>query len=321
VRDLFCYLLLHRNQHHSREVLAGLLWSEMPTAQSKKCLRQALWHLQSALSQASTDEPALLVDPEWIQINTKAHWWVDVVTFEQAWNGAQDVRGEDLDPPTVEALQQAVDLYRGDLLEGSYEDWCVYKRERLQHLYLAILRKLMASCEAHREYEAGICYGMRILGYDRACERAHRRLMRLHYLAGDRAAALRQYEHCVTALDEELGVMPDKRTLALYEQLRSDQSCGETFVPSQPALAADTTTALLADVLGRLQQLQVAQVVLQQEVQLTMRTLEQALSNQPAHCDELAGLERIEPLFAPTPELRHSLVRPLERTARAVSAT
>ena len=38
-----------------------------------------------------------------------------------------------------------------------------------------------------------LAYGARILHCDRARERTHRRLMRLHFLAGDRTAALRQY--------------------------------------------------------------------------------------------------------------------------------
>ena len=56
----------------------------------------------------------------------------------------------------------------------------------------------------------------------RACERAHRRLMRLHYLSGDRTGALRQYAQCVSALDEELGVKPAQRTQVLYDQIRAD---------------------------------------------------------------------------------------------------
>src|SRR5436190_19488575 len=47
--------------------------------------------------------------------------------------------------------------------------------------------------------------------------------MRLYYLAGDRTGALRQYEHCVTALNEELGVKPSRLTARLYEQMKLDE--------------------------------------------------------------------------------------------------
>jgi len=38
VQELLCYLLLHRDHSHPREVLAGLLWPDSPAAQSRKCL-------------------------------------------------------------------------------------------------------------------------------------------------------------------------------------------------------------------------------------------------------------------------------------------
>lgn len=89
-------------------------------------------------------------------------------------------------------------------------------------MYLAMLNKLMAFMESCQEYETALLFGQRILQCDRAHERTHWRMMRLHYMAGDRTAALRQYERCVTALWEELGVEPAKWTSALYEQIRSD---------------------------------------------------------------------------------------------------
>src|SRR6266853_393454 len=190
VRELFCYLLLHRECPHPRETLAGLLWGDSSTAQSKKNLRQTLWHLQTALDQ---HEPAasqiLQVDSDWIQINPKADLDLDVAVFEKIYENVRKLSSGQLDPQQARAMQEAVEIYKGDLLEGWYQDWCLYKREQLQSIYLSLLSRLMSYCEAHQEYETGLSYGARILSYDRASERTQRRLMRLQYLAGDRTAA------------------------------------------------------------------------------------------------------------------------------------
>ena len=71
VQELFCYLLLHRDHSLPRETLAGILWPDTTTVQSKKSLRQALWQLQSALGgqSDSMSERVLLVEPEWIQLH------------------------------------------------------------------------------------------------------------------------------------------------------------------------------------------------------------------------------------------------------------
>ena len=83
VQELFAYLLLHRKQRHSREVLAGLLWGDSTTAQSRKYLRNALWRLRSVLDSGAGAENGgvLLVDPQWLRLNLEADLWLDVAEF------------------------------------------------------------------------------------------------------------------------------------------------------------------------------------------------------------------------------------------------
>ncbi len=232
VQDMFCHLLLNRRRPRARDALATMLWGDSPTAQAKKYLRQALWQLQSALDlgDAPAGDPVLLVDAEWVHINPAADLWLDVAIFEQAVAAAQGIAGAELDGDRARSLDEAVRLYQGDLLEGCYHDWCLYERERLQSLYLVTREKLMSFCEAHRRYEEGQAHGESLLRHDRAHEGAHRRLMRLHYLAGDRTAALRQYDRCVAALADELGVAPAKGTTELYHQMRADQFDGPALM-------------------------------------------------------------------------------------------
>jgi DNA-binding SARP family transcriptional activator len=247
-QELLSYLLLHRDRPHSRETLAGLMWGDASTEKSKKYLRQALWHIQAALEARMGGAAVLSVEHDWVQLNAGVSLWLDVEMFERTFALVQDRRGAELDAERLEALEAAVQVYRGDLLEGWYQDWCLYERERLQNIYLVMLDKLMCFCEAHGKFELGIHYGSLVLRHDRAHERTHRQLMTFQYLSGDRTGALRQFERCAAALKEELGVRPDKRTAALYNKIRADQ--GETSAP------AASGSASLADVLGHLQQIQ-----------------------------------------------------------------
>jgi DNA-binding SARP family transcriptional activator len=235
VQELFCYLLLHRDHSLPRETLAGLLWPETTTAQSKKNLRQTLWQLQTALGSQneSTFNRLLLVEPDWVQLNSEANLWLDVAVFEQAYNLAQKIPGQQLDSSIAQLLIETVQFYQGPLLEGWYQDWCLLERERLQNIYLAMLDKLMSYCEVHQDYETGLLYGLRIMCYDRARERTHRRMMRLYYFLGDRAEALRQYERCAAALEEELGISPSKSTIAIYKQIQADQLDEPAFIPAE----------------------------------------------------------------------------------------
>ena len=159
---------------------------------------------------------------------------------------------------SAETLSAAAELYRGDLLEGCYQDWCLFERERLQNAYLTMLDKLMVRCQSAGSYEAGIAYGERVLRIDRAHERTHRRLMRMRYLDGDRTAALAQYDRCISALREELGVGPARLTSSLHDQIRTDNLVAEpvptmgrgvaTLVEGPTTRELEQVRALLVDV-------------------------------------------------------------------------
>lgn len=280
VQELFCYLLLFRNRALPRESLADLLWTDCSTSQSKRYLRKALWQLQVVLESQSKiiRDRLLIVKPDWVQVNPEADFWLDVAVFEEVFYRTEGVPGRELDSDKVQALQRAVDLYQGDLLEGWYQDWCLYERERLQHLYMAMLDKLMDYCETRGKYETGLVYGSRILRYDRARERTHRRLMRLHYLARDRTSALRQYERCVAALEEELDVRPAKRTVALFEQIRMDQIDGPTSTVAEVDTMSKAAASPLPEVLGRLKQRQSILTEIQRQVQQDIQSIELVLN-------------------------------------------
>ena len=239
-QELLGFLLTHRRKHHSREALATLLWPEAPPEKGKKYLRQALWHLQGLLGPAESD--VFQVEQNWIVVNPESEIWSDVAVFEDAFAGVQGVPGQQLNEETAQTLKDVASLYRGDLLDAWYHDWCLFERERLQNMYLTMLDKLLAYCGVHGDYDSGVNYGYALLSYDRARERTHRELMRLKYLAGDRTGALRQYQRCAAALGEELGVEPDKRTRELYEQIRSDSlprngNSGEFNIPTRGSLS------------------------------------------------------------------------------------
>lgn len=225
VQELFCYLLLFRDNPHSRERMAEMLWGDCTSPQAKKLLRQALWQLRSAVRKAVDNciPPVFLLEKERVRINPEMPLWLDVSQFESAYLGVQGLSGQSLTCEQARMLEDAAELYQGDLLDGCYYDWCLSERERFRRIYLAILDKLVSYCDVQNLYEAGQAFGERVLRIDRAREGTHRRLMRLHFGAGNRTEALRQYELCAAALEEELGVGPSSRTISLCEQIRGSR--------------------------------------------------------------------------------------------------
>jgi DNA-binding SARP family transcriptional activator len=225
VQELLGYLALYRTRFHHRDVLATLLWEDRPDLQARKALRQTLWLLQSALNgaDAGTHRAFLVVDGDWIGLNPLADIWVDAQVLQTTYDELQLAANTPPGRERFHALHEVVSLGGGDLLEGCLYEWCIRERDRHLAMHLSILDYLLADCEAHGDYQAGVYYGSMILRLDSARENTHRCLMRLHSAMGQRTRALRQYELCVAALERELGVGPAKRTQELYERIRLDQ--------------------------------------------------------------------------------------------------
>lgn len=285
--ELLGYLLLYRNRLHDREKLATLFWPDASPALSKRYLRQTLWQLQVGLSHTAQNprdqnEVRLLhVENAHIGLNPAMDYWLDIAAFEQAFAAVADKEGQELCEAQADGLRQAVQLYQGDLLEGWYQDWCIYERERYQNIYLAMLDKLLSYSEAHQRYEAGVAYGEQILRYDHAREQTHRQLMHLHYQAGNRTAAIHQYETCVAALHKELDVGPARRTVALYRQI-----CNEPIGVAGVRLHSNYTDATVTanierDPLQQLEQIQLAVVQLQAQVSYLLQEVAQQKVHQP----------------------------------------
>lgn len=264
VQELFFYLLLHANRPHPREKLAELLWQGSSETQSRKYLRHALWQLQSTLDESTGIHNLLVTDADWIQINPNASYWLDTQEFETAYVRSQGKNKHEISPVSAQAMMDAVTLYKGDLLENWYQDWCIFARERLQNQYLIMLHKLMVYCEITQQYEAGILYGMKMLQCDLAREQTHRRLMRLYFLSGDRTRALRQFERCTAILRAELDVAPAPRTLELVQQIRHGTLA--EYHEDNFAVDISTISPPTADFLFRLRQLQETLALAQRQV-------------------------------------------------------
>jgi predicted ATPase/Tfp pilus assembly protein PilF len=131
-------------------------------------------------------------------------------------------------PNSLDALEEAVELYRGDLLEGLYvegaqefEEWLVTEREHYRGRAAAAFDRLVQLREARGDLARALHFARRLLSLDRWREESHRAVIRLLALSGQRGAALSQFESCRRVLAEELQCEPSEETLALRDEILS----------------------------------------------------------------------------------------------------
>jgi len=206
LQSLLAYLVLHRDAPQSRYYLAFQFWPDSPESQARTNLRKLFHQLHQALPDA---DRFLRADAQTVQWRPDAPFSLDVAEFERAVAGAG----------SRQALQEAVTLYRGDLLPSCYDDWITPERERLRQAFVEALERLARALEDEGDSQTAIGCAQRLLQYDPLREATYRRLMRLHALSGDRAGILRVYETCAAVLQRELGIEPGPTTREARDRL------------------------------------------------------------------------------------------------------
>jgi DNA-binding SARP family transcriptional activator/pimeloyl-ACP methyl ester carboxylesterase len=221
----------------SRETLAMLLWPESDHREARGRLRRTLHRLIELLG-----DDVLDVEGDTLRLAADADLWVDCSAFQDhaaAGLTPRDARAALLEDQ-IRHLTQAAALYVDDFMAGfavpdssAWDEWQFLQREHLRQRFAQVLELLVDAQGTQGAWEAAAATARRWVGLDPLHEPAQRALMRAYALAGQQAAALRQYQECVRVLDTELGVEPEADTTALYDAIRSRR-----LTPPPPAAAA-----------------------------------------------------------------------------------
>jgi DNA-binding SARP family transcriptional activator len=205
---LLALLTLRAGKEVERAWLAGTLWPDSPETQALASLRMALTDLRGALGPEagrlrSPTPHTLRLDLEGAE--------TDVMAFDRAI-----ARGD----PT--ALEEAVALYRGPLLEGCAEEWVFQERQTREQSYLGALETLAAQALGRGDFAAAERQLRLAVTADPLRESAQRTLMQVLAAAGNYAAAMLTYRELRLRLHRDLHAEPDPDTTALFGQIREE---------------------------------------------------------------------------------------------------
>ena len=211
---LLTYLALHHGRFVSRDRALAVFWPEQDDDHARSALSRALYYLRQALGDG------VLVNRGDDEIGiAREHFWCDATAFEAAAASG--------------AHRNALELYRGDLLEGfhlantqAFEEWADGERDRLRDL-----ARRSASALAESDLAAGnpltAAHWARWAA-DRAPydETALQRLVSLLDNIGDRAGAVYAYEQFAQRLARDLELTPAPETRALVDAIRLREQVG-----------------------------------------------------------------------------------------------
>jgi len=184
---LLAWLAIEGATHRLR--LAALLWPDSSPEAARNALRQRLFQMRKQFRADLVTGSAILALAEGMTHDL---------------DESDDVLG-------------AVGVGLGQ----EYAAWLARVREQRTQRARSRLQSAADAAEGARDWSTALDLTQRLLALDPLREDAHRRLMRVHYLAGDRAAALHSFDHCERLLKDEVGTRPDAETLQLLAQVEA----------------------------------------------------------------------------------------------------
>ena len=208
---------------HRRDTLLALFWPEHDAEHARNALSQAVHFLRRALG-AET-----LVNRNGDELSLAwEHLWCDAIAFEEALDGGRPA--------------DALELYRGDLLEGfhisdaapEFERWLDAERARLAGRHAQAVETQAEAREKAGDFAGAVPWWRRLAAHDRYSPRGTLRLMRALARAGDAAAAIRQAQVYENLLRSDLEAEPDPDVAALARQLKAAPPASPTLPPPPP---------------------------------------------------------------------------------------
>ncbi len=171
-----------------RGTVAALLWPDVDAPRARANLRQRLLRLRRTVGR------------DLVEGNEIAALCADLVV-----DLARDDEGDG-----------------GSVLHGldegesaGFAEWLASAREQRRSAHLRQLADRSSQLEDEGSLGPALVTAQQLVDADPTSEHGHRRLMRLHYLRGDRAAALAAFDQCCAVLERILGVAPGAETEAL----------------------------------------------------------------------------------------------------------
>ena len=207
---------------HRRDALIGVFWAELEQDRARSAVRQSLYRLRQFMGESTIETRG---DDE---VGVSAHAFrCDVRAFEDALQ-----RGD---------REAALQLYRGDLLEGFYvpdapefERWLDQRRKELRQLASNAAWEVAEQEAAQGMTNAAGRWSRRARDLAPLDERLLRRVIKLLDGMGDRAGAVREYETFARRMADELELEPSPETRALVDRVRERAEAAATGAPVSP---------------------------------------------------------------------------------------
>jgi ATP/maltotriose-dependent transcriptional regulator MalT len=219
-RDILCFIASRRHRRVSKDTIIDTFWGEADFGSVEKNFHPTISHIRKALnSNQPLKQNFLLYRDGDYQLNPEFSYRIDTEEFDRLVTEGDAARRSRDPEAFAKAYESAAALYRGEFMQGDYDEWVEEQRSYYREQYLRLLEILAQTAQKAGDWSRSLSLAQQILREDPFREDVHCHCMRAHAAQGNRVAVREQYEALRKLLRKELGVEPAAETQRVYREL------------------------------------------------------------------------------------------------------
>lgn len=237
--DLLKFLVTHRDRSVAPEVLVEALWPDDDYDDAKGALRTLVYRLRKVLAPEKGMPDCILSLGGGYKFVIEAVDYLDAEEFER-------VGAEGLQNKSLQALEQAASLYRGDYLKDSvFVEWAIPRRTYYRRLYLKIIGELVSTLRIEQNYERAEEVCEQSLLIESLDEGLNCHFLELLISQGKHTKAQEHYSAFTGRLYRDMGIKPSPALRSLYEKIKQGQN--EAAATREPREVTDGALVCASD--------------------------------------------------------------------------
>ena len=219
-RDIFCYIATHKHRRVAKDILIEAFWGDEDLETVEKNFHPTISHIRKALNSRQPLKQNFIVFRDGsYQLNPEFSYSIDSEEFLNFVAAAEIAKRENDAEQLRKNLESAYELYRGEFMEGSYEDWAEEQRHFYSEQFSRVLNGLAKASVAEKRWAEALKFANEILTHDPYREDLHRLVMKVLSAQSKPAAVKKHYEDMQDLLKRELGMDPAAETKRLFKEL------------------------------------------------------------------------------------------------------
>ena len=207
-KSILAYMMLNPKIKYNKDKIIDMFFPDGKPDTVEDSFKQAIFNIRSTFKNPYLN--FLILEGKMLYLNPDCYFKSDAEEFNKLCNIARSA--EKSCEERRQACIDAVELYKGEFLEGNYEQWCEDIRSDFHNKFISVSEHLLDILIQERRFDEIIYYSEKLLSQDKLNEKAYMSLIEAYVKSEKPKSARESYSKMLKKYQEELGEVPDQKT-------------------------------------------------------------------------------------------------------------